>query len=54
MSPLRLGDGGQRDSGSAAMRAFFDDLGVAYFALGAMIGADRKTMVESLRPRPEG
>lgn len=33
--------------------AFFHDLGVAYFALGAMIGADRKVMVENLRPRPE-
>jgi hypothetical protein len=33
--------------------AFYRDIGIAHIALGAMIGGDRKVMVESLRPQPE-
>ena len=33
-------------------RAFFDGVGTAYLAIGTMIGADRRMMVESLRPPP--
>lgn len=33
--------------------AFYHELTLAYFALGAMIGANRRMMVDSIRPRHE-